>query len=204
MTRVLRRTLLAAIAALLVAALTACGDVEEIFADDYGSRDFQTYTIASESSEASPVVSVTPPEWVIGVSASDAPEDDPSAALSYLTCTFEGGHYVFGYGPDDAEEYVAYYVNEDTVITDHLFGGRFTDIRIGDIRHETIAGHDVVWGSYTYLNEYERLCVAYVGATNMGDGQVLNLTMNEEIRDEGTEPFLSEDVFREVWESATW
>ena len=199
-----RRTLVIALAAVLVAVLAGCSDIEEIFADDYGSRDFETYTISSESSEVSPVISITPPDWVIGVSAQDAPEDDPSAAQSYLTCTFETGHYVFGYGKDDAEEYVAYYVNEDTIITDHLFGGRFTQIEVSDIRHEELGGHDVVWGSYTYLNEYGRPCVAYVGATDVADGQVLNLTMNEEIREEGVEPFLSDEVFREVWETAVW
>lgn len=199
-----RRTFVAALAATLASALTGCADVEEIFADDYGTRDFETYTLATESSEIAPIIQITPPEWVIGVSASDAPVDDPSAALSYLTCTFETGHYVFGYGKDNAEEYVAYYVNEDTIITDHIFGGRFTEIRIGDIRHEQIAGHDVVWGSYTYLNEYKRLCVSYIGATDVADNQTLNLTMNEEIRDEGTEPFLTDDIFHEVWESAVW
>jgi hypothetical protein len=197
-------------ATLLTITLVTCSGVGErmlsdwIPSDDYGERTYETYTLTSDDDREAPMLTVVPPSWVIGVATDGAPEDDPSASTAHLTYSFETGNVVLTYTTDDVDSFLAWQLNEDTIITDHIFGGRFTEIRIGDIRHEQIAGHDVVWGSYTYLNEYKRLCVSYIGATDVADNQTLNLTMNEEIRDEGTEPFLTDDVFHEVWESAVW
>ena len=215
------KALTSAAAILLALSLAGCGSsnsdsadseqkadpIASLFADDYGTRDYEIYTLGTTDDETAPTLTVVPPDWVIGVAPDQASEDDPSHGMDHLTCTFENGNFYYTYVADDARSYVEYYVSEDTIITDHLFGGRFTEIELGPITTEEIGGHEVLWGSYTYKDEYDRPNCAYVAACDVRDGIVITLTATESIpRDAAADAtfFLDGARFREIWEALSW
>ncbi len=197
-------------AALLTITLVTCSGVGDrmlsdwVPRDDYGERLFEAYSLVSEDSDTAPELTVTPPEWVIGVATDSTTEDDPSRSYTHLTYSFETGNVVLTYATDNVDDFLSWQLNEDTIITSHLFGGRYTDIQVGKPTQATFGNHTVTWGTYAYDNEYERRNICYVSAAEIADGQVLTVVASEELREEGTEPFLSDAVLSEIWSGVSY
>lgn len=196
-------------AALLTVTLVTCSGAADhaisnwLPSDDYGEKAFEHYALVTEDSQVAPELIVTPPSWVIGVATDSATEDDPSRSYTHLTYTFDTGNVVMTYASDKIDDFLAWQLNEDTIITSHLFGGRYTDIVVGTPTHATFGEHDVTWGMYSYLNEYERQCISYVSAAAFSDGQVLTVVTSEELRDGTTEAHMNESRLAELWEGVT-
>lgn len=197
-------------AALLTISLVTCSGVADraisdwIPSDDYGERLFETYTLSTEDSSEAPDLTVTPPDWAIGVATDSASAEDPSHSFSHLTYTFDTGNVVLTYATDDIESYLEWQLNEDTIITSHLFGGRYTNIVVGNVQHTSLGGHDVAWGTYSFDNEYGRRNICFASACEVADGQVLTITSSEELPDGVTEAFFGEDSLQSVWEGVSW
>lgn len=197
-------------AALLTIMLVTCSGVGErmlsdwIPSNDYGERTYETYSLVSWDAADAPTLAVTPPSWVIGVATEDAPEDDPSTSTTHLTYTFETGNVVLTYAADDVDDFLAWQLNEDTIITSHLFGGRYTDIEVGQVAQATMGGHEVSWGRYSFNDEYGRLNVCLASAAEVADGQVLTVVVNESLPDGVSEASISEETLADVWAGITW
>ena len=197
-------------ATLLTITLVTCSGVGErmlsdwIPSDDYGERTYETYTLTSDDDPEAPTLTVAPPSWVIGVATDDAPEDDPSASTAHLTYSFETGSVVLTYTTDDVDSFLAWQLNEDTIITSHLFGGRYTDIEVGQVQHSDLGGHEVAWGRYSFNDEYGRLNVCLASAVEVANGQVLTLVINESLPDGVIEASISEQTLADVWSGISW
>lgn len=197
-------------AALLTFTLVTCSGVaDRTFSDwvprnDYGERTFDSYTLISEDAPEAPELVVTPPDWVVGVATDSASEEEPSRSFTHLTFTFETGNVVLTYATDDVDDFLAWQLNEDTIITSHLFGGRYTGIEVSCVTRSTMGHHEVAWGTYAFKDEYGRPNLCYVSATEVADGQVLTIVATETPDEEKGKAFLSEDVLSELWEGVTW
>lgn len=172
-------------------------------ATDMGTRTSTAYTLISETSDDAPELLVVPPKWVVGVATEDAGDDDLSRSLTHLTYTFEGGNVVLTYAADSVDDFLEWQLSEDTIITSHLFGGRYTNIEVGKPKTSTLGGHEVSWGTYAFDDEYGRRNVAYVSAAEVEDDEMLAIVASETLED-GAEPFLSEQVLDELWQAVTW
>ncbi|MBR2682612.1 MAG: hypothetical protein IKE22_05010 [Atopobiaceae bacterium] len=197
-------------AALLTITLVTCSGVADRAlsdwapSNDYGERAFDTYTLVSEDRPDAPVLTVTPPSWVIGVATDGAREENPSQSFRHLTYTFETGNVVFTYATDSVDDFLAWRLNEDTIITSHLFGGRYTNIEVGTPSTATLGGHDVTWGTYSFNDEYGRPNSCFVSACVVADDQVLTVVATESLVEEDAVPFLSEQVLQDIWSGITW
>lgn len=197
-------------AALLTITLVTCSGVADralndwVPSNDYGERTFDTYTLVAEDNPDAPVLTVTPPAWVIGVATDSAREEDPSQSFTHLTYTFETGNVVLTYATDSVADFLAWQLNEDTIITSHLFGGRYTNIEVGTPVTTTLGGHDVTWGTYSYNDEYKRPNICFVSACVVANDQVLTVVATESLTEEGTTPFLGEQTLEDIWSGITW
>lgn len=196
-------------ATLLTISLVTCsGFADRALSDwvpsnDYGERSYDSYLLSSEDSPSAPQLSVTPPDWAIGVATEGATEEALDSSLTHLTYTFETGNVVLTYATDDVDDFLAWQLNEDTIITSHLFGGRYTNIVVGIVTQSSFGGHDVSWGTYAFDNEYGRRNVCYVSACAVADGQVLTVVASEEVPD-GGQAFLDEGALSQLWEGVSW
>jgi|GEM_PF-1504877 len=207
--RLLPAALGLACATLLTISLVTCSGVADralsdwVPSNEYGERAFESYTLASEDADAAPTLHVTPPDWVIGVATEGSTKDEPNRSLTHLTYTFATGNVVLTYASDDVDEFLAWQLDEDTIITSHLFGGRYTNIVVGSPSRATWGGHDVSWGSYSFDDEYGRHNTCYVSAAALSEGQVLAIVATEEdIKD--NQPFLDETTLASIWEGVVW
>ena len=196
-------------ATLLTISLVTCSGVADralsdwIPTNDYGERTFETYTLVSEDSDNAPEIQVTPPDWVIGVATDGATEEDPSRSRTHLTYTFDTGNVVLTYASDNVDDFLAWQLNEDTIITSHLFGGRYTNIVVGEATHAVLGGHDISWGSYSFDDEYGRRNTCFVSAAEVADGQVLTVVATEDPID-GEQSFLGEAALNDLWDGISW
>ncbi|MBQ9005740.1 MAG: hypothetical protein IJ092_05130 [Atopobiaceae bacterium] len=196
-------------ATLLTITLVTCSGVADralsdwVPSNEYGERAFEVYTLVSEDSDTAPKLRVAPPEWVIGVATEDAPEGDLSRSHTHLTYTFATGNVVLTYATDNVDDFLAWQLSEDTIITSHLFGGRYTNIVVGQATHAEMGGHDVSWGTYSFDDEYGRRNTCFASAAEVGDGQVLTIVATENAKD-GEQPFLDEASLTDLWEGIAW
>ena len=100
--------------------------------------------------------------------------------------------------------FLAWQLNEDTIITSHLFGGRYTDIEVGQVQHSDLGGHEVAWGRYSFNDEYGRLNVCLASAMEVANGQVLTVVINESLPDGVIEASISEQTLADVWSGISW
>lgn len=197
-------------AILLTITLVTCSGIADralsdwVPSDDYGERAFESYTLVSEDAPEAPAITATPPDWVIGVATDGASEDDPSRSYTHLTYSFETGNVVLTYATDDVADLLAWQLNEDTIITSHLFGGRYTNIEVGDPVKATLGGRELSWGTYAFDDEYGRRNVCLVSATQTSDGQVLAVVASEVIPDGSEQAFLDQQRLEQLWAGLSW
>ena len=103
----------------------------------------------------------------------------------------------------EAEGYIAYQLDEDYIVGNHLFGGRYTQVDSSDIQRTVINGHEVLWGWYRFNDEYDRPNMFYVSAAQVDEGNALEIVVAEPSIREGGITLTEEQLFS-IWETVIW
>jgi hypothetical protein len=149
-----------------------------------------------------PVVTIGFPDWLDTVKYEPL-ADDASIAEDRLGGMWARGSIDVAYTPDNAESYIAYQLDEDYIVGNHLFGGRYTQVDSSDIQRTVINGHEVLWGWYRFNDEYDRPNMFYVSAAQVDEGNALEIVVAEPSVREGGITLTEEQLFS-IWETVSW
>lgn len=149
-----------------------------------------------------PVVTIGFPDWLDTVKYEPL-ADDASIAEDRLGGMWARGSIDVAYTPDNAEGYIAYQLDEDYIVGNHLFGGRYTQVDSSDIQRTVINGHEVLWGWYRFNDEYDRPNMFFVSAAQVDEGNALEIVVAEPSIREGGITLTEEQLFS-IWETVSW
>lgn len=199
----MRRRLFSLVLILLAClALAGCGDgmSPNAIEVDLASQD-SVIIVPWHDSEA-PRVTVGLPEWLETVKYEPL-ADDTSIAEERIGCLWARGSVDISYSSDDAEKYLLYQLDTDNIVGSRLFGGRYTEIESSGLMRTIIANHEVLWGWYRFDDEYDRPNMFYVSATQIDEGNALEIVVAEpSIREGGIT--LDESYLFSLWELVSW
>ena len=152
--------------------------------------------------EEAPQVTIGLPDWLETVKYEPL-EGDSSIAEDRMGGLWARGSIDVAYTSDNAEGYMAYQLDQDNIVGNHLFGGRYTQIDSSDIQRVQINGHEVLWGWYRFNDEYDRPNMYYVSAAQVTEDEALEILVVEpSIREGGIT--LDESYLFSIWETVSW
>ena len=152
--------------------------------------------------EEAPQVTIGLPDWLETVKYEPL-EGDSSIAEDRMGGLWARGSIDVAYTSDNAEGYMAYQLDQDNIVGNHLFGGRYTQIDSSDIQRAQINGHEVLWGWYRFNDEYDRPNMYYISAAQVTEDEALEILVVEpSIREGGIT--LDESYLFSIWETVSW
>lgn len=199
------RKRLASIAIALLACLCLAGCLGDGMSPNAVTVDLATQdsvVVIPWKDEAAPRITVGFPDWLETVKYEPDP-DDGTIALERIGGLWARGSIDVAYTSDDAEKYMAYQLDPDYIVGNHLFGGRYTQVESSEVMRAEINGHEVLWGWYRFNDEYDRPNMYYVSVVQVTDGEALEILVVEpSIRQGGIT--LDETYLFSLWELVSW
>lgn len=192
-----------------VLALLACFALAGCFGDGMSANAIEVDLAAQDSIAILPwndgdasAVTIGFPAWLDTVKYEPL-ADDPSIAEERIGGMWARGSMDVAYASDDAQKYMAYQLDEDYIVGNHLFGGRYTQVESSEIQRTEIGGHEVLWGWYRFNDEYDRPNMFFVSAAQIDENYSLEIVVAEpSIREGGIT--LDETYLFSIWETVAW
>lgn len=199
----MRKRLTSVFASLLALVLSGClgdGMSPNAVTVDLSTQD-SVMLVPWHDPEA-PQVTVGFPDWLETVKYEPL-EDDASIAQERIGGLWARGSIDIAYTSDNAEGYMAYQLDQDYIVGNHLFGSRYTQIDSSEVQRAEINGHEVLWGWYRFNDEYDRPNMYYVSVAQVTEGEALEILVVEpSIRDGNIT--LDESYLISMWENVSW
>ena len=175
----MRKRLTSVFASLLALVLSGClgdGMSPDAVTVDLSTQD-SVMLVPWHDPEA-PQVTVGFPDWLETVKCEPL-EDDASIAQERIGGLWARGSIDIAYTSDNAEGYMAYQLDQDYIVGNHLFGSRYTQIDSSEVQRAEINGHEVLWGWYRFNDEYDRPNMYYVSVAQVTEGEALEILVVE-------------------------
>ena len=199
----MRKRLTSVFASLLALVLSGClgdGMSPNAVTVDLSTQD-SVMLVPWHDPEA-PQVTVGFPDWLETVKYEPL-EDDASIAQERIGGLWARGSIDIAYTSDNAEGYMAYQLDQDYIVGNHLFGSRYTQIDSSEVQRAEINGHEVLWGWDRFNDEYDRPNMYYVSVAQVTEGEALEILVVEpSIRDGNIT--LDESYLISMWENVSW
>ena len=152
--------------------------------------------------DEAPQITVGIPDWVETVKYEPL-EDDPSIAQERIGGLWARGSFDMAYTSDNAEGSIAYQLDPDYIVGNHLFGSRYTQVEASEPMRTQINGHEIIWGWYRFNDEYDRPNMYYVSVVQVSKDEALEILVVEpSIREGGIT--LDESYLFSIWERVSW